>query len=457
MKIYKSILTGIFLSVLLINCEQLVEIDAPNNQITTASVFEDANTANAALANLLAEVRDNSMFSGGNRGMSALLSSYTDDLNAYFLNNTNAAQDIYNNQQLAGNTIIESFWRNAYKEIFMANSIMEGVRNSTDISSADKDRISGEALLIRSLIYFNLQRIFGDIPYTATTDFQINKNLKKSSEQDLLVQLEKDLQEASGLLGDAYTNSERLHPNRKVAQLALADLYLTTKQWPLAEQIAKDIISSPLYVFETDISKVFSKTGKHILWQMKTQNNNDAVAEAQLYYFNNATPTSYALSNSLVSAFSAADLRKQSWMAAVTFNQQTWYRPYKYKNLAPNTTEYSVVFRLEQVYFILAEALAQQDRVSEAVPYINAVRLRAALTSLPSNMPKNNFLEELHQEKRREYFTEAGMRFYDLKRWGSLDVLKSTKPNWNSFHQLWPIPLSELLLNANLNPQNEGY
>lgn len=78
--------------ILIPGCEKMVEIDPPTDQISTAAVFEDTHTADAALANLLAEVRDNSMFSGGSNGLSAFLSSYTDELDAYFTSTTNAAR-----------------------------------------------------------------------------------------------------------------------------------------------------------------------------------------------------------------------------------------------------------------------------------------------------------------------------------------------------------------------------
>lgn len=457
MKYRKNIIALILLSILLLNCEKLVEIDSPIDQINSADVFEDTYTADAALANLFIEIRDNSLLSGGSRGMSALLSSYTDDTDAYFINNTNAALDIYNNQQLATNTSIESLWRNSYKEIYLANSIIEGIDNSNSIPVADKQRIKGQALFIRSFLYFELQRLFGDIPYVTTTDYQINKTIPKTSAQNMLKNIEQDLLQSINYLPENYTYSERLIPNRKVAQLVLAELYLEAKNWQKAEQLAKEILSSSLYSYETDVSKVFLKAGKHILWQVKPQNTNDRTLEAQLYYFTNSVPPSYALSNSLLTAFESNDLRKQMWITPVTFNQQTWYRPNKYKSLAPNTTEYSIICRLEQAYFILAESLAEQDRVSEAIPYVNASRQRAGLAALPSTLSKAVFLNEMLQEKRREFFTEFGQRFFDLKRLGKLQELSVVKPNWKSYHQLWPIPQSEILLNTNLSPQNEGY
>ncbi|WP_045495696.1 RagB/SusD family nutrient uptake outer membrane protein [Chryseobacterium sp. StRB126] len=454
---YTILVAGMLMLFLLPGCEKMVEIDPPTDQINTAAVFEDTHTAEAALANLMAEIRDNSMFSGGSNGLAAFLSSYTDELDAYFISNTNAAQDIYHNQQLSGNISVELIWRNAYKEIYMANSIAEGLEKASSIPVNARQRIAGTALLVRSMIYFNLQRLFGDVPYTETTDFTINKSLQRMPENQVLDHLEKDLLKSAAMLADEYTSTERLYPNRKVAQLVLAEVYLSRQKWAEAEQMGREVVSSPMYSFEEDVKKVFLNTGKHILWQMKPQNENDGTAEALQYYFTNAAPSSYALSADLMASFSDADLRKQFWTLPVSFNGKTWYRAYKYKNLAPNTTEYSVLFRLEEGYCILAEAVARQGKIAEAAIYLNRIRQRAGLAAVTAGLAQDMFFNELLEEKRREFFTEKGQRFFDLKRIGKLQQLTALKSNWKPYHRLWPIPLNELLLNPNLNPQNEGY
>lgn len=144
-------------------------------------------------------------------------------------------------------------------------------------------------------------------------------------------------------------------------------------------------------------------------------------------------------------------------MSEVKVGGNTWYRADKYKVRSGNTTEFSIVFRLEEVYLLLAEALAQQDKITEALPYINATRMRAKLDALSQPISKNILLNEILLELRKEFFTETGHRFFDLKRLNRLGDLTHTKPNWKNFHQLWPLPEKELLLNPNLNPQNNGY
>ncbi|MEA5043005.1 MAG: hypothetical protein VB075_00295 [Petrimonas sp.] len=76
-------------ALLLTACEDLIDVHYPTNQLGTAQVFEDVQTANAALANLYAQVRDRSVLTGGSfTGIGILWGSYADELDAYFFDRT---------------------------------------------------------------------------------------------------------------------------------------------------------------------------------------------------------------------------------------------------------------------------------------------------------------------------------------------------------------------------------
>ncbi|SFN42144.1 Starch-binding associating with outer membrane [Chryseobacterium oleae] len=455
--IINMLVVGIVLY-LLMGCENMLEVDTPSNQLDAGQVFENVQTANAALAGLYANIWDNSPLSGGSQGSGALLGSYTDDQVCYYSSGeTSGALDLYNNLQIASNSAVYMYWSSAYKEVYMANAIIEGAEKSKSLPEAEKNRIKGEALLIRSILFFYLQNVFGNIPMPLTTDYKINQFLSKTPSVEILSRLESDFRESANLLSDQYRSAERIFPNRKVAQLMLGKTYMLEGKWNEAEGALKTIVSSPLYIFEQDITKVFQKSGTHILWQLKPKNTNDPTLEVQTYYFSGASPGLYALNNDLIGSFSAFDKRRQNWIAPVTVGQNTWYRADKYKNRAANPTEYSVVFRMEEVYLNLAESLARQNKLSQALPYINYTRLRAGLSALTGMVSQQTVLEEVLLENRREFFCEMGHRFMDLKRFGRLSTLTAVKPNWKEYHHQWPIPQKELLLNPNLKPQNNGY
>lgn len=455
MRFLQKITVGCML-LALVSCDGLIEADVPNNQIGATQVYEDPQTAYAALSALYASLRQQSLIAGNNYGMGALLGSYSDELNSYY-NDLNGYMDVSSNQVQPTNTVVASVWTNAYQQIYSANAILFGAENSVALTASDKDQIMGEALLIRSLLYFYLQRIFDEIPYTTVLDYQYNRTLSKVGEVQLLAYLETDLIHAAALLSDDYRDPERIYPNRKVAEILLVQVYLLQGKYAEAEQTASEIIQSSLYQFQPDIAEVFHNSGTHILWQLKPQYSGDSTQEASMYYFSDAPPAAYALADGLMAAFAPEDLRKAQWITLVNAQGQDWYRPNKYKNLSgTNTNEYSIIYRFEEVYLLLAEALVMQDKLPEAVPYLNATRVRAGLSQLEP-ATSDAFIAEILSEKRREFFAEQGIRFTDLKRTGKLSLLTDVKPNWASFKSVWPYPQNELLLNPNLAPQHEGY
>ncbi|WP_294297427.1 RagB/SusD family nutrient uptake outer membrane protein [uncultured Chryseobacterium sp.] len=449
------LLSGLLLT--MASCENLVEVDFPSNQISTQLVFQDVQTANAALAGLYAGLWEDSPVSGGARGAGALLGIYADDLESHATSVVNAEYDLYRNIQIDDNVAVYAYWTSAYQKVYQANAIIGGMAGSSGISGSEKQRIKGEALFIRSLVLFYLQQAFGNIPYPTTTDYEINRNLSKINAAATLQKLEDDLKEAVPLLSDSYREPERIVVNRKAAEFLLAKVLMSQNKWNEAEVLLKGIVTNPLYQFEPDLSKVFLKNGKHILFQLKPKNAVDPTKEATLYYFVNSAPSVYSLSSDLVSSFTSGDLRKSQWITPVSFNQATKYRPSKYKAISNNSTEYSIVFRLEEVYLLLAEALAQQNKLTEALSFVNATRERAGLPALSSTVTKESLKTEILAENRKEFFAEMGLRFMNLKRAGMLGMLSLTKPNFKTYHAFWPIPQKELLLNKNLNPQNEGY
>lgn len=442
----------------LTSCEKFIDTELPYNQIGNDEVFEDVSSANAALAGLYAELWSSSMISGDISGAAAILGTYTDDLNCYSPYVQNGLIDIYNNVQIPSNTIVYNLWSRAYKHIYYANSIIKGVRESNSISQTNKDRLIGEACVIRSLLYYNLALIFDNIPYTDTTDYVYNSQLKKSSRIQIMSYLENDLNTVISGLNDQYTNQERIYINRKAAELLLAKVLMSNEKWSQAESLLFQITQSPLYTWEADLSKVFIKTGKHIVWQLKPANSTDATKEFLLFNFTTSLPTSFSLSDELVNSFETGDLRKQTWILPTLINQKIYFRPMKYKNPAnANSTENSIIFRLEEVYLLYAESLAQQNKIAEAKTAIDKIRQRAGLAMLPPGLSKDGMINKILEESKHEFFAEMGHRFYDLKRLKKIDMLALSKPSWKVFHSAFPIPEKEIVINPNLNPQNYGY
>lgn len=435
------------------SCEQFVEIDLPDDQINTEDVFKDIKTTKAALVNLYTSMREAQLFKGGSNGINLDLSKYTDDLDAF-----TESDQMYNNNISPSGSPSDLYWTRAFKNIYDINAFINGLNMSEYISENDKEVFLGEAYFLRALYYQKLTLLFGNIPYITSTDYKANTTVSKINTDEVLSLIKQDLIKARQLLPNEYRNPERFYPNKPVAELVLAQTYLLQKQYKMAEQTAKTILNNSFFKIESDLDKVFKKDAASTLWQLSSNSSSNfaPTADASTYIFASLPPTNYALSTNFIAIFDGKDLRN-SWIKEVTNGTVSYFHAYKYKNKENNADEYAIVFRIEEAYFVLMEALAYQNQIPEAVYYLNLIRQRAGLDPLSENLSKESFIDEMLSESRREFFTEGGHRFFDLKRNDRLHLLKMIKPNWQDKHALLPIPESETLLNPNLLPQNEGY
>ncbi|WHT39516.1 RagB/SusD family nutrient uptake outer membrane protein [Myroides sp. mNGS23_01] len=303
------------------------------------------------------------------------------------------------------------------------------------------------------MYYQALTQLFGEIPYTTSTDYKYNTTIKKIVPIEVLNNLEKDLLITLETLTYNDRSSNKYYVNKAVAELILAKNYLLQKKYDKAEIYARRVIDNPLYSLETDLSLVFKNTAKSTLWQLSNNNPTSATYEASNYIML-VNDWLYKLSSSLLTSFESNDLRKLSWIKEYSNNGTTSFN-YKYKNNINNTDECSVLFRVEEAYFMLSEALIYQNREKEAIAYLNKIRQRAGLANLPNSLSNEETLLAMLEESKKEFFLEHARRFFDLKRNNKLSLLKSSKPNWQDKHALLPYPEKELLINPNLNPQNE--
>lgn len=140
---------------------------------------------------------------------------------------------------------INDLWTTMYGIIEDANVNIANIRNSSQLesgSSSDKaamKRYLGESLTIRAMVYFDLLRIFGDIPMKlepSSSDLS-NVYLGKTDRDEIMDQLIKDLEEAVDLLpwADEVTGYTTERVNKGYAHGLLAQIALTRAGWSIRE------------------------------------------------------------------------------------------------------------------------------------------------------------------------------------------------------------------------------
>lgn len=445
-------------SCLLNSCDNFVEVELPNSQLTSPAVFEDKATANAAMVDIYNKIRDNGLLTGTSSGISNQLGNYTDELVCYGTT-ASVSFDFYNNALVASNSNISGIWNSSYNQIYAANSVLEGVKNAVALPTPDRDQLSGEALFVRGLIHFYLMNLFGDITYISSTDYQQNSSPKRIPQAEVYDKIKTDLAQAIALLPEPYISTEKVRPNKYAAIALLARVDLYSGNWAEAAANATQVINNTALYQWTSLNKVFLKNSTTTIWQLMPAVKGKNTFEGETFIFTAGPPSLTALSPGLMNAFSTGDLRKSLWTKAVTNGITTWYHAYKYNQYQNTTTslEYSIVLRLAEQYLIRAEAKVHLNDLIGATQDLNAVRNQAGLGNTTATTA-NGLLEAVLQERRLEFFTEFGHRFFDLKRTHTLDsTLSGVKLGWDAKDQLWPIPATELLVNPNLQPQNSGY
>ncbi|MCA4808017.1 RagB/SusD family nutrient uptake outer membrane protein [Myroides odoratimimus] len=450
---------NIFLSSLLLiavlvlqSCEDTIDIDLPTDQIATPNVFKDKQSVTSALSELYIHLRETSLFTGKSQGIGSTLGLYTDELTPTYLPPSSDTFFIFHNSLDPTRFVISSLWNNSYSHIYAINSFISGVTNSNGITTEEKEHFLAQAYVLRAMNYQALTQIFGDIPYTTSTDYKVNTKIVKTPVFEVLKLIEQDLLKALDTLSYSDDSPNKYYPNKAVVELLLAKNYLLQKKYEKAELYSKLVLDNPLYNIETDLSKVFKKSSKSTIWQLANTTAIAATYEARNYVLFTSNSGSI-LSNNLLNCFDNHDLRKQLWTKE--FQNSGKIHAYKYQNRTTNSDECSILFRIEEAYFILSEALVYQDKEKEAIVYLNTIRQRADLLALPSTLDKEQTLDAMLKESQKEFFLEHGRRFFDLKRNNKLSLLKTSKPNWQDKHALFPYPDKEILINPNLNPQND--
>lgn len=489
--IYYSLLSFAFV-ILALSCEKLTNIEAPIDTITTGQVFSSDNEARAALAGIYSTMINSGVYGGAatdqfSAGLVTLLAGLSSDEldctegsnNPFFNFNANRLQ------RDEGNSI--ALWNTAFKVVYNANAVLEGIASSTSqrLTEGARKKMSGEAKFLRAFSYFYLTNFFGDVPLALTIDFNKTRNLPKTPQVKVYEQIVIDLIEAQTLLPEDNTSQagQRIYPDRWAATALLARVYLYIGDYENAWKQSSAVIAQVSnFNLETDLNAVFLSGSREAIWQLKQGDmgfggSGNATLEGYMFIPSSSetgTPfyfINYQLSTLLINAFEPDDQRKVAWVGSSDENMYnlpgTLYFPYKYK-IGPNNnipgeepTELYTVLRLAEQYLIRAEAAANgAATLAEAIADLNVIRDRADLEDLPDNLTQPNVVDTIAHERRIELFAEWGHRWLDLKRTGQaavqLPLIPIKKPWRGNTQLLYPIPVHEIQSDPFLI-QNPGY
>lgn len=158
--------------------------------------------------------------------------------------NASSERGNMNYNQNPGWSKIGDVWTALYGIIEDANLNVQGIRNSSLLTAGGSDQKSmerylGESLTLRAMIYFDLVKIFGDVPFKTepTVSDLSNAYLPKTDRDDIMDALIADLEEAVELLpwADDVTGYTTEHVTKGYVHGLIAQIALTRAGYAIRE------------------------------------------------------------------------------------------------------------------------------------------------------------------------------------------------------------------------------
>ena len=357
------------------------------------------------------------------------------------------------------NEQVSSVWSESYKVISNCNVILSRIVD-VEMDASLKSMITGEALFIRSLMYYHLAIAFGNIPLQLTP-FVSGDELTQVDQATVLNQLILDLTEAEAGLSVSYSGNDIGRATKGAAATLLAKVLLTTGDKAAAVTVLRRIVSDYGYELVDNYAD---------LWGVANENNEESIFEVQFIsggigqgslFTNDFSPSTDLQTGSgfarnrptisLMEAYEDGDLRYDPSMGDTYVNlegetiESRYVKKYWSDPAIENDSDINfVVFRYADVLLMLAEALGES---SESYDLINEVRARAGLEAIDGTTP-GSFSEKLLNERRLELAFE-NHRWPDLKRFNAQDKILEAETFISGTREFFFIPQREIDINPN--------
>lgn len=445
-------------------CEKLLEVERPIDKQVSAYVFSNDETARAAGMGMYSTLVKYAQ--GAFTGLYTVYIGLASD-EIYRTSANEQLLQFRENRLQPAHTGVTNIWVTSYEAIYHVNLFLEKINRSEQVSPDLRNRLLGEGKCIRALLYFYLVNTFGNIPLIESSDYHINGSLGQRTPEDVYAFILTDLEAAYKALTPDYLTSEPIRANKWTAAALLARVHLYRGNWREAEKYAKEVIGSGAYSL-VSVDKIGLNSNAEAILQLAQSisgSTNNYDASMLLEVSASSKRPNYSVDSLLVNAFQEEDARK-SWITEQIANNGTVYHlasKYKirYGTANEKKIEHLTVLRLGEQHLILAEALAQQEQLDEAITQLDMIRERAGITLLKDmhiTKTKERLLELVMEERQRELCFELGHRWYDLNRTGHANTYfpSLSYKDWQPTDRYFPIPQSEILLNPFLK-QNAGY
>ena len=373
-------------------------------------------------------------------------------------------------KEVFGDAQDDGFWFASYNRIYYYNTVIDNIMNADGSDEQQKLSIRAEALISRALEYLYLVNGYAKyydvrtaesdpgVPLILDEDIS-KKNLVRASVKDVYAQIQSDLQTAlPNLPMQAKGNAFRA--SKAAGYGVLAKMYLYMGNYAEALKAANEVLeinNSLLDLKKYAVVKAQSSIGRTNVPQDIDNPENIYIKFAPYVY---GLSSKVFGSDELISLFSEDDMRLQVYFTKnfrnIPTDKYVW-APYLRANLAVSSPE---------IYLIAAECEAREGSIERAIALINKLRDNRIKNNTDIvATDRNDALQKVLEERRRELAMSGMVRYIDLKRLNKESQFAKTVTHVtgegtfslepNSPLYVLPIPAKVMRFNKNSMKQNE--
>jgi hypothetical protein len=390
-------------------------------------------------------------------------------------------------------TGFRQIWAQLYRVVNRANTVLTNIATINFETPGRKEQITGETRFLRGMAYLYLIRFFDNIPLVTEETTEIFPANVGTSE-DVWSFIIADFEYAKANLKAKYTGADVGRATAGAAQTMLAKAYLSmagkpwskSEYWSRAAQEAKAVIDNQAYGYslEADYERVFLLENEHgpeyifsvefesfigCGWDFPTFTGIRSGDQIKLDGW-----SSVAVETEFFESMDITDKRREKTFVVSYYGINNPDILYTYpgnislphynklvdrNDIGSGTGDYALNFyitRFSDLLLMHSEAENEAGGPSANALYgINRVRERAGLPAISLSGLTKESLREIILNERMLELCEEGHAWFDMKRTGLMEK-RIKKYGIAPKHYVFPIPQSELDVNANL-VQNEQY
>ena len=377
------------------------------------------------------------------------------------------------------NSILDLTWAGCYEGIQRCNIVLANIDNVV-MDETLKKQYKGEMLFIRALTYFNLVRIWGDIPLVIkeVKDPFEAFTFTRTPSSEVYQQIVTDLNDAAGLLPEKLEKARTGAISADAANSLLGKVYLTLRDYQKAESVLKKVIDSKVYKLLDNYGDVFNVLNKNSAESIfEIQYNKDVTDQgsrfANIFAPKGSTEVTGGVGTSLgdntptedlYGKYEPGDLRKDISIGQIS-DGRLYCKKFVVAPVLPNQSDANfIVLRYADILLMYVEALNENGYKTDgdAFLYLNKIRERAGLKAYTSEeLPNQKLFREAVWNERRFELAFENHRWFDLLRTGkAVEIMNASTGGEftvESYQLIYPIPQSQIDAAPDKMTQNDEY